>query len=84
MNYGLWGFVQPRINNVNYFTNLTHSFKTYLTYNYYIQLLRKHKILKSEDKIEYIGRNPSSAPATGLYKVHVDELNEFMNQAFHI
>ena len=34
------------------------------------------------DTISYYGRKPSIAPATGSPKVHLKELNEFMNALF--
>lgn len=44
--------------------------------------MEKHHILKKTEPVIYIGRSPSSAPATGFGKVHNLELSNFMKEAF--
>jgi len=45
-------------------------------------LLKRDNPLTSKNGITYIGRQPSSAPATGLGKTHLHEFEQFMKEAF--
>lgn len=42
------------------------------------------KQIKRTPDLSYAGRNPAAAPATGFKKVHDDELNKLLNDAFKI
>ncbi len=44
--------------------------------------MRNQKCIKSTKDIVYIGRNPSSAPATGQATTHKEEFEAFIKDAF--
>ena len=43
----------------------------------------KHAGQPKRAYVEYIGRGPSSASATGLHDVHEKELDAFLTEAFN-
>jgi 2-oxoglutarate dehydrogenase complex dehydrogenase (E1) component-like enzyme len=47
-----------------------------------IDALLNYAGMSDRAKTSYVGRPPSSASATGLYKVHEKELEEFLTLAF--
>jgi 2-oxoglutarate dehydrogenase complex dehydrogenase (E1) component-like enzyme len=47
-----------------------------------LEALLKHSGMSKRANISYIGRAPSSAPATGHHDVHEIELESFLTLAF--
>lgn len=48
-----------------------------------IEAAMKHAGLHKRAHVEYAGRGPSSAPATGHHDAHEKELESFLNEAFN-
>lgn len=47
-----------------------------------IESLMKYTGLTKRAHVHYVGRNPSSAPATGHHDAHDRELEKFLTEAF--